>query len=52
MTAFKFQWDTKGLHYEHGQVLRGGAKTMDVFWDVDKKKLVVPVAGKEGWWFF
>jgi hypothetical protein len=25
---------------------------MNVLWDVDKKKLVVPVAGKEGWWFF
>ena len=48
----KYQWDQKGVSYELGKVLRGGAKDMKVFWDVDGKELTVPVRSKEGWWFF
>ena len=48
----KYQWDRKGESYELGLVQRGGKTDMKVLWDVDKKELTVPVAGKEGWWFF
>ena len=48
----KYQWDRTGKSYELGLVLRGGKTDMKVLWDVDKKELTVPVADKEGWWFF
>ena len=48
----EYQWDLKGVKYEKGVVLRGGAKTALVKWDSDGKESTVDIAGREGWWFF